>query len=184
MVSLAELKKYTERMNCSMKYAAAALATAAFAATGFYIRGQMAQRVRLLEKVLLLIISVRNRLEYYREPVGEIVGYLCENDSFDELCFLDECRRLLRDGEPFPTAWKKSVMHQKLPLRKCDIVQLISLGVSIGTTDLEGQLALLEMHSDTISRLFDSAREQSGKYGGICVCAGLAAGTAAGLFIV
>lgn len=157
-----------------------------FSLTGIRKTLLSTERVKLLEQMLLLLVTVRGRLEYYRDPVGELIDFLCETDGLDGLCFLDKCRSLEKDGTPFCEAWKNAVLESGLspPLKKCDMEQLLSVGAAIGTANLDSQLDKLKMHGDLLNEIIVRARSEADKNGRIYASIGVSAGIIAGLMIL
>ena len=169
-----------------MRYAAAIVTALVFSLTGIRKTVLSAERVKLLEQMLLLLVAVRGRLEYYRDPVGELIDILCETDGLKGLRFLEKCRRLEKSGMPFCEAWKKAVTEGGLspPLKKCDVEQLLAAGAAIGTANLDSQLDKLKMHSDLLNGIIVRARSEADKNGRIYSSLGVSAGIIAGLMFL
>ncbi len=144
------------------------------------------ERVKLLEKTLLLLITVKSRLEYYREPVGELIDSLCKTDGLEGLGFLEKCRVLEHGGLPFCEAWRQAVNDDGLspPLKKGDIGQLLSIGAAIGSAGLDSQLDKLAMHGEILNETLARARMEADRNGRIFTSLGVSAGIIAGLMIV
>ncbi|NLO45406.1 MAG: hypothetical protein GX107_02755 [Clostridiales bacterium] len=157
-----------------------------FAMSGLRMTRIAAERVKLLEKTHLLLVTVKGRLEYYREPVDELIDSLCRADGLGGLFFLEECRRLECDGMPFCDAWKKSVLEGGLspPFKKNDLEQLLSIGAAIGSANLDSQLVKLTLYEEILNETIIRARTEADKNGKVYTSLGVSAGIIAGLMIL
>ncbi|MCL2508034.1 MAG: stage III sporulation protein AB [Oscillospiraceae bacterium] len=169
-----------------MRTAAALTAVLMCALTGLRYSRMLSQRVRTLEKILVMIGVMRARLEYFREPVGGLIDALCQREELSPLTFLPVCREMCGQGMTFFDAWSGAVGRRALspPLFSGDIDLLRSLGSALGATDIAGQLGHFEIHEKMFLEKLADARERESRYGKLYISLGVSAGVAAGLIIL
>ena len=134
----------------------------------------------------MMIDQMAVQLEFSQRPPAEIVLELRDRPEFSSLRFLNGCAQELKNGVPFPAAWKQAVAQYSScgPMKKEDIELLYSFGLGLGTTDLSGQKRLCEAHRKRTEQQLESARKQYASKGKLGTVLGTAAGaTAVILFI-
>ena len=89
---------------------AAALAVAlGFALGGKCVASFYAGRVRVIRESLLLISAVETGVRFAHLTVEQLLREQDKNGGFVYLDFIADCRRRMESGEPFPSAWRKSI---------------------------------------------------------------------------
>ena len=122
---------------------AAALAVAlGFALGGKCVASFYAGRVRVIRESLLLISAVETGVRFAHLTVEQLLRELDKNGGFVYLDFIADCRRRMESGEPFPSAWRKSIEQRGELCRLLGEAKeyLAALGSDIGATDVDGQL--------------------------------------------
>lgn len=169
-----------------IKTAAMLLISAGFIFGGFTLAALYSKRIIVIREILLMISVIETQLKYACLPVSDIMNLLCESDRFENLGFLVKCRSETENGEPFPSAWKKSVESEKELCRLLSdfTVYLERLGADIGSTDISGQLRCCDYYR----RIFENelaAREESGKkYSKLFPALGLTLGISAAILMI
>ncbi len=138
-------------------------------------------------------ITVCKSLRYFFQELGImmrctgdtlsalITGLAC-SESCMSLGFLGEAASLMETGEPFPLAWKRSVsISSGLTPEIKDM--LLSLGESLGTSDLAGQLMTLERAEHELEVIYEKALEQYRTKGKLYRCLGVLGGMSAALLL-
>lgn len=100
-------------------------------------------RVFLLEKSEVMISAIRNEINYIALPANELLAHLSKRDELKELKFIKASIEFVNNGDPFPTAWKRSLYEKNntLYMRKKDIEIITAFGENFGITDAEGQIS-------------------------------------------
>lgn len=135
-------------------------------------------RVRLLEKVEMMINTVSCEIKYLSSPTDEVVSMLSHRKEFNELKFLRYCYLEMTNGSDFRSAWHKAFCFNS-NLRyfdKTDISVLDSFGNQFGTTDGEGQISICSMYLDLIRENIKDAKAQRERYASLSSGIGLLAG--------
>ena len=162
------------------------LISAGFTLGGFGLANFYSKRISVIKEILLMISVIETQLNYACLPVSDILNLLCESQRFENLGFLIKCRTETENGEPFPSAWKKSVQSEKELCRLLSdyTVYLERLGADIGATDVSGQLRCCEYYR----RIFESelaVREETGKkYSKLFPALGLTLGISAAILMI
>lgn len=138
-------------------------------------------------------ITVCKALRYFFQELGimmrctgDTLSALIEGLAYSESCgtlgFLREAVLLIEKGEPFPLAWKRSVSTSSgLTSEIRDM--LLSLGDSLGTSDLAGQLMTLERAEHELEVIYEKALEQYRTKGKLYRCLGVLGGMSAALLL-
>ena len=99
--------------------------------------------------------------------------------------FADIIRECRRDND-IKSAWEQACGRLKA-LSYCHAAEselMLSLGRSLGTSDISGQLSLIELHSEKLSALRKSASEESAKKGKLFRSVGALCGIGAAVLIM
>ena len=143
--------------------------------------------------VLRKRIGICKSLRYFFQELGilmrctgdtlsALIGELAGAESCADLNFLREAASLMETGEPFPLAWKRSVsISAGLTTEIKDM--LLSLGDSLGTSDLAGQLMTLERAEHELEVIYEKALEQYRTKGKLYRCLGVLGGMSAALLL-
>ena len=153
-----------------MKVAGLLLLAAACTAVGLAESRKLGERAAYLEGFLRFLTQAEAEIRYGMMPVREVV-FSCRS----QMELLDFCASKLAAGVPFPSAWRQSAER----FGGEDTQFLLDFGKGLGSTDLEGQLAHLQLYRKLAeSRLKEARanRDQKGKlyrqlgvYGGIAL---------------
>ena len=146
------------------------------ALSGQYIACVLNGRVRMLEKICLMLTSAESNISFLKSPAVDLIKNLAENSELRELEFLQVCHKRMESGEAFPTAWKRSVRDAAKYLQSGDIAVLISFGEQFGTTDSDGQISNCRVHSELIENRLENARSTRERYSSLACGMGIICG--------
>ena len=107
---------------------------------------------------------------------------ICEKAEGDFADIIRECRR----DNDIKSAWEQACGRLKV-LSYCHAAEselMLSLGRSLGTSDISGQLSLIELHSEKLGALRKSASEESAKKGKLFRSVGALCGIGAAVLIM
>lgn len=148
---------------------------------GQYIAFRFSTRVRLLEKLLLMLDSIENEISYLSRPTTELLEVLSKNSEFGELDFLKKCISLVKSGYSIDSAWSCAVSESRV-LAAEDITVLLSFAEFLGKSDIDGQISNCHYHSELIREKLCRAREKRDRCS--TVSRGLGLLTGIGVFII
>lgn len=135
-------------------------------------------RVNLIEKTKLFIDAVKIEINYTNSSLPLIIENFSSQDTFETLDFLNLCQEKMNQGADFPFAWKNAITQSSQPYIEDEKDKLINLGASLGTSDLNGQLSLLNMYSIYFDEFLTQAKKQKDKYSNMSVSLGVFIGLA------
>ena len=143
-------------------------------------------RVRMLEKILLMLTSVQSSLEYLASPSHEIIRSLSDNPELAELKFIEACRRNMDGGADFRAAWSSALCDRTLTpyLKPEDTAVLISFGTLFGVTDTAGQTANCQLHASMIKDKLSEAKRMCGSYASLAWGMGILCGIGAVIILI
>lgn len=152
--------------------------------TGQYIAFRMNMRVRMLEKIRLMLSAAESSVSYLRATSDELVRSLAGNSELKELDFLRECRERMDSGEDFRSAWLSSVNKNTRYLKREDKVMLISFGRFFGISDSDGQTANCRMHIKLVGDRLSEAKSMRDRYASLSCGMGIVCGVGAVIVLI
>lgn len=153
----------------------------ACAMTGRYVAFRLAKRVRVLEKISLMLGMIENEISYLGRPTQELIKILSEKDELRELDFLPICLSLCEGGENAVAAWANSISESR-NVDGEDACILYSFGESLGRSDIDGQISSCKYHEKLVEERLNEAREKRKRYASLACGLGMLSGI--GVFIV
>jgi len=136
--------------------------------------------------------SLKNRAVFLGEisrMLGNfIIEIRCSGLTLDELIsradgrFAELVRNGIEGGEDAKSAWEK--VCSQLPKNGGEAALLAELGQSIGTSDREGTLRLIELYSERFAELERGAQEAYSRKGKAVMQVGALCGIAAAIIII
>lgn len=168
-----------------IKILAAVFIASAFALGGRFLAQTDAKRVSVIREIILMINVMETRLRYSEMPVIRLLNMLEEN-GFSQLGFLSECRRMLSCGEPFSSAWRKSIEQSRAfcILLPDESRKLIAMGTDIGVTDIEGQLSCCGYYKAVFEKSLTEREEKSNRSARMLPPLGMLLGISAAIFLI
>lgn len=149
--------------------------------TGQYIAGKLDRRVRIFEKLILMLDCIENEIVYLNRPTARLLETLSENTELAELDFLQRCIALVNRGSNIDDAWEKAVSDSAL-LGTEDIAVLCSFAEFLGKSDVDGQISNCRYHSELLKERLCRARQSRDR--SAAVSRGLGLLTGIGVFII
>lgn len=146
---------------------------------GQYLSKRLIKRAEELKRIKIMLVVLSAELDYCQAPVDALIEKLCERNELSKLSLLTKCRDDMKSGEQFPIAWKQAVEREASSgfLNPSDTDILYSLGETLGTTGVAGQLSNIKMHEELLSENLKTAIENAQKYSktvvAICFLTGL-----------
>lgn len=133
---------------------------------GQYYAHRLVVRVRLLEKIELMLNAVLCEVNYLATPASEIVLKLVKRNELEDLVMLNKCVEEIKSGVDFRVAWAVSLRNPYLKayLKERDISLLESFGNAFGTTDAEGQRSICSFYIDENADNLKDARDKKERY--------------------
>lgn len=122
---------------------------------GIKISQMLAERVKRLELIILMIDRISVLIDFRALHTGEILTDLANDTCFEKLDFIKNAYEFYRGGEAFHEAWEKALKNDVF-LGSEERDQLFLLGSSLGTSSAEGQLSMLKIHSSNIRHICDT----------------------------
>ena len=107
-----------------------------------------------------MLTLMEGQMRYLAPPLEGLLRTLIQREELSPLRFLEETRIQMEEGTPFSDAFAESLSScaSELALSEGDIRPLVGLGPTLGTTDVSGQLAAIELCQTEILRNLESAR--------------------------
>lgn len=133
-------------------------------------------RVRMLEKVRLMLSAAENSVSFLRMSSAELIKSLADNSELKELKFLKICCESMAGGQNFRSAWLESIESGVRYLKTEDKALLISFGEFFGTSDVDGQTANFRLHSELVSERLSEARKTADRYASLSCGMGIICG--------
>ncbi len=151
---------------------------------GTVISSRLKRRAEVLEEIVAFITAVGLEIEFMSLPVYEILRKMAEFDGCKHLDFVSICLEKMEKGEDFKNSWAFGVVSSLLPLRQDEREKLKRLGFVIGTSDAEGQRAMLSLYGSYFSAFSNKARQDYEKYGKTSITLSTVAGMGAFILII
>lgn len=130
---------------------------------GFVISRKLSMRVRFLQQCLQFISYIETEIRYSQRVLSEIISEYKNESEFKN--FLIEVKENLKLRANFSDAWAESV--HKIPnsygLLKQDKELISEFGQELGSTDVDGQIALCSLNKSLISSILNAAKEEKTK---------------------
>lgn len=145
---------------------------------GMVFSGKLSARVSAIEATLSLLGQVSDRLRYLQPSMYSLLEYLCGSSQFEKLPYPGRCRVLVREGTPFPDAWKQAALESGSTLGKEEAELLAGLGDVLGRADLDSQLAAIACARDLLQVKLEEARTAEHTYGKLYRTLGVLSGVA------
>lgn len=97
------------------------------------------------------IQRLKTEIRFQARELKEIFEVLAREDRFSKLTFIPLCLKEMENA-PFPIAWEKAVKETQMRLNKEDTALLLSMSDTLGASDVQGQLNVLDMMEQNFKR--------------------------------
>lgn len=153
---------------------------------GRYAERKAQRRCRSVECIVVMLSTIRARLEFTCLPVAGLIETLCADARFACLTFIAQCGESFADGMAFSQAWASAVRGSggDCALKESDINLLCEFGAGIGTTDLSGQIGVCELYSGLFSDLLKQCTAAKSRHSGMLTQLGLLGGIAFSILLI
>ncbi len=148
---------------------------------GRYIAYKLSRRVRILEKIALMLEIAENEIQFLNRPTFELIELLSKKEELAELDFLQRCLDNVNDGRDINDAWVQAI-HESESVGGEDTCILYSFGESLGRSDADGQIASCRYHERLTQERLIEAREKRKRYASLACGLGMMSGI--GVFII
>lgn len=155
---------------------------------GFGASVKLKNRMIILRQLKMMLETSLIMIRYCASEISDLIAKFTGCDTYDRLLFLPVLDRLMKNeverGEmSFSDAWDKSA-ELLLPMIKHEDMEIICrIGSTLGTTDIQGQIAALKQFiSETEHQIVLADKEYISKgrlYRSLGIIAGAAAALAA-----
>lgn len=146
---------------------------------GMMFSAGLKMRVQELKKVILMLDEMATLIRFRAVRTKEMIEEISNHDSFSNFIFLNILVDCLELEDDINTSWRTAATRTVF-LNEGDKAILIGVGEQIGTTDIDGQLSMLELSRTLAERNLINAEDEYRTKGkmlrtvwGLC---GLAAG--------
>lgn len=134
-----------------------------------------------IEQAVALTAHLADQLRYLQPTTAELLRSASGRVPAQ---YLEPCRALLREGKPFPQAWRTALRQSPGALKKADVELLLPLGETLGSTAMESQLSALEYTREKLEHTLLLARRDREKYHRLYGTLGALAGVMAAILIL
>ncbi|MBQ8012599.1 MAG: stage III sporulation protein AB [Oscillospiraceae bacterium] len=131
---------------------------------GMHAARQLRTRLAHTQKLSALLGDFSTYIRYQCTPLEELLYQFAEHPNYADFSFLRQVSREFCTEIPPRELWKDAVTADTaVPEQAAEI--LCTVGNVLGTTDMEGQLAALELHRRRMDALADELKTISDKKG-------------------
>lgn len=148
---------------------------------GMYQSFKLKRREDFLSEILQLLEEMSVQMKYRMLPVEQLI----EEMSGGRFIFIDKVYEILKSKNNYDWrfAWEKAVVEtSEINGEDCEL--LISVGKQLGNSDINGQLALLELNKSLFRARFSEAVAENNKKGKMYRSVGLLAGLGVAIIIL
>lgn len=144
---------------------------------------QLTTRVHSLEGVISYLTALGEELRYTMAPMDRLVSRLAQRQEFEELELAQLCQKNIEKGNSFTDGFSGAVHQMAHSLGRDGAEALCSIADVMGTTDLQGQLATLELCKSRLEHQLAAARIRKESHAKLYTNAGLLSGTALAILL-
>ena len=128
---------------------------------GMLAAGMLRRRSEQLRLLRQLIVTMMAELKCTLPLIPDMLRSLAAEESFGSLAFLQNAAQ---HAEQFPDCWTEAVM-QDASLTDASRKVLLTVGETLGSTALDGQLAVLEICAERFQRLYEGQEKETQQRG-------------------
>ena len=152
--------------------------------TGIMKSEELKERIRLLEDLQNMLLSLKSQMQYFREPLQILLEKLAKTADSRAFSLLNHCAVMMEEKNgQISEIWAQctGTAYEKTPLTEEDRSIIIQIGSYLGQTDFEGQQIQFQCTEQRLSQQIGEARELYGRKGPMYRKLGFLLGTAAAL---
>lgn len=167
-------------MNGMISIILFSLTTLSGAAAGAYFSGKLTDRCELLSAYISLMQSMITYIKYSGYKLGEI--FRAEQESSP--CYIsDKLLEVCESGENISGEWDMCV--SKSGFLKAEDRQILSeLGRTLGKSNAQGEIAVLELAKGRLEVQLDIANDEKKRKGRLFTTLGIMLGAAVGIMLI
>ena len=160
-----------------MRVALAIFFITAGTAAGLYRSAELKKREALLSEIIRLLEKMAVQIRYRALPLGELFAEVNAGR------FIEKVNRYNGSGVNWRGAWNEAVCDfSELTAEDREI--LLAVGNSLGQSDAEGQISMLEQERQLLCAHLKEAAESSAKKGAMYRSVGLLAGLGLAIIVI
>ena len=156
-----------------MRWASALLVWGCSILLGLRARYTLKARETALSSLLQFLQTLKLQMAYGCAALPDLLQSL---SSAGGPAFLPVCCRMMEEGVSFRQAWEAAVRTSALPLLPMQTEQLLRLGSLLGTTDLDGQMQVLQQATVFFEEALSDAKHCRAQKAPLYGCLGVFAG--------
>ena len=149
---------------------------------GIVLAARLKKRSEFFSSVLTFTKALEVEIEYSMSDLPSVIIKISEEEMCRDLSFLKSCARFLYEGDDFPLAWERAVTECTVYIKGDEKDKLMTMGLTLGTTNLDGQKKLIGMFTEYFNAYQSKARQLEEKYYRIYILTGILSGF--GIFIL
>lgn len=134
-------------------------------------------------RLLSMLEEMRAIIGFNAPPINEILNVLSERTDFSDFVFLDEIRKEYEKNSDIHNAWRTAALQAEGFSEK-DQRLLIGIGEQLGTTDIHGQVLMLEAAEKVLHTYLNEARSDYSTKGKMLQKTWTLCGIAAGILLL
>lgn len=147
-----------------MKLIGAVLVLCACVSGGCYAAGRLEHRVKVLQTLIQLTDSIMTELQSRLPFIAEMLPELAGRTAFSGLRFLQDAAA---NAGQFPESWNDAVTRDPALSDESKAV-MITVGQTLGSTTLDGQISALHLCEKRLSALHADTAEYAKQKGALC----------------
>lgn len=142
----------------------------------------LSDQVIMLETVIRFYGYLHDRLKYMQPSVKSLIEQAANSQEFTELKFLAYCYEKMQEGIDFSESWNSAIYDQSV--FSDNITKIIqNISNTLGTSDLESQLAAISYDRSKLEQRLIEAREYAEKHKKLYQTMGVLSGLGLAVFI-
>ena len=147
-------------------------------AVGYMASHRLSMRVAFLNQYIKFMSFCETQIRFSAIPIIEILKR--QQDSPYISSFIKNCIKKMETNVAFPKAWVEATneISKDTGLTTEDINLIKDFGISLGESDIEGQISHCRLNIKLMNDVLDSAIEDKKKKGRIYIMLGLFSGVA------
>ena len=156
------------------------LLTLCGSAVGGMFSLKLSLRCENLEKFLNMLEYIRAEIRYTHTALPTIFGRIKNELDFfvsDRLVAVSE------NAESFIEEWK-SCLEKVSSLTQQDVKALMFLGSSLGKSEIQGQMSVIDLTRDRLTTSLENAREEKNRKGRLYITLGIMLGAGVGILML
>lgn len=164
-----------------MKVVGSFLIVISFTFFGRMSAEKILKRVKYLKIIINILKFIKIEILYNKDSIFNIAKKLNESDGFKKLDFINNFYNNFLKGNSVKNAWVSSIKMSNMLLgvfNKSDIEEIGKIGNWLGGSDVNGQIASIDLTSEHLKVMLKEAEENKKKYVKVCNNLGILLGLA------